>query len=217
MLDFIKSVFRPSQPKRNQVSINADLLEPLLDLLPLVFLCISIDDAADILTGLTHFNLKCHAHSSSKQKSHTFITSLVHHHHLHRHTQSQNAAIFTHVNVAKSLQQWLTSLPRYLWDLKDSDISASLSILKLMNRMLQSYPASSLLTQDTIQSWRKTMVVFFYTRVEKGGRCVDVYGPMACMPPLGKRLAESIVVGLPENESLLIAMEKALEKQKNNS
>lgn len=215
MIEYVKKVLSGSSTKTgansNDLSLTADQLDTVIALMPLLIQCAQVDDSAWMFAGIIRFNLRCHPQSLAKRTSHTFISQYVEYHCI---SERHPNAILSSEYVKPILEQWLLSLPRYLWELKQTSHEVTERILRLLNRVFIRYHGqeSTILSQKTCDEIALKMIPFFGA-VGKDGK--EITGPITAMPSSITSIAYSLVKSMsPIPTKLAAAVLKSQEKSK---
>eukprot|EP01122_Echinamoeba_exundans_P011327 TRINITY_DN4459_c0_g1_i1.p1 TRINITY_DN4459_c0_g1~~TRINITY_DN4459_c0_g1_i1.p1 ORF type:complete len:1014 (-),score=207.45 TRINITY_DN4459_c0_g1_i1:937-3978(-) len=97
-----------------------------------------------------------------------------------------------------AVKSWLENLPKILWQLQDSNPTASLAILRLLKFYSQRFGAGSVdESTSSISNLQLALVPFFYTEIttEKRGQTVkrELFGPFVSLPEDVQRAAIELI------------------------
>ncbi|KAM9960737.1 hypothetical protein ACTFIW_009886 [Dictyostelium discoideum] len=144
----------------------------LLWIVKIILPILSSTQSESILNSFISFDEKCHPHSTSKKACVFFIKELI---------DIQSNPLLSNVKSFKNIIEWgLTSLPKLLWKLGNSDNDTSLMILNIL--LSVGRDKSKIKQYDSIQN---ALVPFFFTISKPTPQFPNgkqIYGPFSSLP-----------------------------------
>ncbi|KAI8059528.1 hypothetical protein BC940DRAFT_313503 [Gongronella butleri] len=180
--------------------------ENLVSLLPAIwgFLnCLDGDGREAMFSAIVGFYLKGHSHSPLTRTTLAFLVRV----YLIQSLPSYNGrfVIDRGSTYADLMKNWLTSLPKRLWELKTVHLDTSRLILNILCDIAKRSD-KDIFDLQTLQRTELSMIPFFYIHVASKG---DLYGPFIQMPvELQKRALEFMHYINSDNAKAQVAIAK---------
>lgn len=183
----------------SESQLKSEQLESILNLVSSFFKCLPLDRSAMLFDLVIALHLALHPQSIHRRTTYDFI-----HAYLVQHCiEKAPSPLFTqYPDVSASVQRFLLSLPRFLWELKDRHQSTTQQIFKLLIRvfMRNSHSGVHLLDEATIQRIKASLVPYFGCEVMKQGKKVQVESVYDKLDTATQNFAGNLLVVMNRSE-----------------